>query len=138
MIARGTLGPTPNASYPCDRRADVHNPSDLVLAGGVGVQVVYRRYRDHRDGTAPIVAHIDTFPVGTDRHCVGIAGHVNGRHDRLRDRVDDREHAITEIGDIGMLSVRADCKPLGRSAISMLSASLVVVSTTVTECTLRT
>jgi hypothetical protein len=63
--------------------------------------------RDHCYGTTPVVTHIDTVPVWANRHCVGIAGHINSRHDRLRDRVNDREHAITEIGDISVLSVRA-------------------------------
>ena len=113
-------------------------PRALCSAGGVGVRVAHRWYRDHRDGTGPVVAQIDTFPVGVDRHRFGIAGHVDGRRDRVRDRVEDRECAIAEIGDVGALSVGTELQPLGRSPVSMSSASLVVVSITVSDCTLRT
>jgi hypothetical protein len=94
--------------------------------------------RDHRDGTRPVVAHIDTFPVGADRHRFGVAGHVDGHRDGVRDRVDDRECAISEVRDVGALSVGTELQPLGRSPVSMSSASLVVVSITVSDCTLRT
>jgi hypothetical protein len=81
-----------------------HNASDQLLLDA-HILVAHRRHRDHRDGTGPIVAHSDTFPVRTDRHRLGIARHIDSRRDRVRDRVDDRERAIAEIGYVDALSV---------------------------------